>query len=163
MNYVESLDEKLQIARDQFEPLIGKKITGYELGELWCEEEREWSEWMDLPLYLSAGDEVISISWRNFDELAIERGRVLPFSLGGSTVRWQFEGVLSIEPALGKIISTVSIGRGELSIEDREVEIWTRLLIGFQSGEVLEVFNALDENGIDFHTTPVGCETKKCI
>jgi len=163
MNYAESLENKSQLIRNQFESMLGKPITGYELAELWCEEEKEWSEWMDIPLFLSSGEEVISISWQKFNELAIEKGRTLPFSLSGSTVRWLSEGVSNVEPAIGKIISSISIGRGEMSVEDREIEIWTRLLIGFDGGEVLEVFNALDESGIVFHTNPVSGETIKCI
>jgi len=42
------------------------------------------------------------------------------------------------------------LGRGEMSIEAKEVEIWTRLLIQVDEGW-LEVFNALDENGYAFH------------
>ena len=163
MKYVESLDEKSQLIRIQFEPLIGMPIKGYEVAEMWCSEEQKWSEWMDIPLFLNVGEKVISISWQKFNELAIATGRVLPFSLGGSTFRWLCEGVSTLEPAIGKVITTVSIGRGGMSIEDHEIEIWTRLLIGLEDGEVLEIFNALDENGIEFHAKSVKAEIKKCI
>jgi len=44
----------------------------------------------------------------------------------------------------------VMLGRGEMSIGGKAVEIWTRLVIGLDEGW-LEVFNALDENGYAFH------------
>ena len=37
-----------------------------------------------------------------------------------------------------------------MSIEGTEIEIWTRLLIETDKGWI-ELFNALDENGYDFH------------
>jgi len=151
MNYVESLESKIQIIRSQFKTLIGKTITGYEFAEMWHEEDNEWSEWMDLPVFLRLGNEVISISWFKFDALAIETGRVLPFSLCGSTVRWTGEGHTFLDLSVGKTVSSVSIGRGQMTVADSEIEIWTRLLIGFECGQVLEIFNALDENGVEFH------------
>lgn len=48
-----------------------------------------------------------------------------------------------------------------MSIEDNEVEIWTRLLIGFEDGNVLEIYSALDENGIEFHQKGVSGEKRK--
>jgi hypothetical protein len=53
------------------------------------------------------------------------------------------------------------LGQGEMAVEGREVEIWTRLMIETDRGWV-EIFNALDENGYDLHAekpagTFVGC------
>ncbi|TVV45496.1 hypothetical protein [Thalassolituus sp. C2-1] len=163
MNYVANIEEKIEFIRNQFSPLIGRKVRGYELAQLWCEDECGWDFWMDLPVFLSFDDATLSISWKNFDELAIAYDRCLPFSLEGSTVRWVCEGVSSLDSAIGKTLSFVSIGRGEMSIEEKEVEIWTRLLIGFEGGNVLEIYNALDENGIEFHQKGVLGESRKCI
>ena len=56
-----------------------------------------------------------------------------------------------INGAVGTCIGAVMIGRGQMSVEGRDIEIWTRLLIELGNGW-LEIFNALDENGYDFHT-----------
>jgi hypothetical protein len=86
----------------------------------------------------------------------------LPFPTDDATVRWVQDGVARIQPAVGTLISAVLIGRGQMSIEGRELEIWTRLLIECD-GCWLEIFNALDENGYDFHTTMPTGTFLKCI
>jgi hypothetical protein len=55
-----------------------------------------------------------------------------------------------MDAAVGASIRSVLLGQGEMSMEGQEVEIWTRLLVQLDTGW-LEVFNALDENGYDFH------------
>ncbi len=42
------------------------------------------------------------------------------------------------------------LGQGEMSIEGRDIEIWTRLVIETDRGW-LEIYNALDENGYEFY------------
>lgn len=163
MNYVNNLKEKKQLISNHFKPYIGKPIMGYEIAEVWSEEDKDWSEWMDVPLFLNVNNEVISISWQKFNELGIQSGRVLPFSLSSNTVRWKFEGVKEIEKSIGQIVSSVSIGRGDMELAGNDCEIWTRLLIEFESGDTLEVFNALDENGFVFHTDEVCGEIRQCI
>jgi hypothetical protein len=54
------------------------------------------------------------------------------------------------------------LGRGEMSIEGKEIEIWTRLLIATDRGW-LEVSNALDENRYDFHVEMPGGDFVSCI
>ncbi|MBD2113451.1 MULTISPECIES: hypothetical protein [Cyanophyceae] len=148
MLYVTAKEAKLQLIQNRFSGLLGQPILGYELAQMWCDDDQQWSDWMDLPLFLTVGDSTLSISWQKFDDLAIEVGRVLPFSLGGSTVRWQWEGVAVLDAILGATIAAVSLGRGQMSIGGSELEIWTRLLITLDSGITLDVFNALDANGI---------------
>ncbi len=58
-------------------------------------------------------------------------------------------------------ICGVSLGRGEMSIESRDIEIWTRLLFDL-GGSWLEVFNALDENGYALHLTKPEGEFRPC-
>lgn len=84
MKYLTSLKEKTDLIRHQFSALMGKEILGYELAQIWCEETVAWSEWNDLPVFLSIGSGELSISWQKFDELAIEVGRVLPFHFAGA-------------------------------------------------------------------------------
>lgn len=152
MNYVEDLKEKIALIRERFGGLIGEKIQGYELVQIWHASESKWSNWMDVPLFLTVGDQALSISWTKFDELAIEPGRVLPFPLGGSTTRWLNEGVEILDQVIGKQIISVSLGRGDMRIGRKEIEIWTRLLLSLDDGMTLDVYNALDENGIELLT-----------
>ena len=163
MKYISDLEDKIKLIQRHFSALIGGEVQGYELAQIWCDEERKWDNWMDIPLFLVIDGTALSISWSKFDDLGIEKGRVLPFSLGGSTVRWLCEGVELIDPIIGKKIDSISIGKGEMSIEEKEIEIWTRLLIKFEDGETFEIFNALDENGIELHNGKVQGIAKKCI
>ncbi|WP_341328614.1 hypothetical protein [Methylotuvimicrobium sp. KM2] len=158
-----TVEDKIGLIRERFAFLVGKEILGCELAQLWIEEDKEWSDWMDLPLFLCIGDSALSISWQKFDELAIENERVLPFTLCGSTVRWLCESIGALDNIVGRKIVSVSLGRGEMSIGEKELEIWSRLLIELTGGIILEVFNALDENGIEVHTVPIAGETLKCI
>ena len=155
MKYLTSLKEKTDLIRHQFSALIDKEILGYELAQIWCEETAAWSEWNDLPIFLSIGSGELSISWQKFDELAIEGGRVLPFSLCGSRVRWIDSGNIHLDAAIGRTVESVSLAQGEMTVGGSEIEIWTRLLIHFTGGGSLEIFNALDENGFELHAKTV--------
>lgn len=163
MNYVTAVDEKIELIRDRFGSLIGSEFRGYELAQLWCSNEKEWSDWMDIPLFLSFDQSALSISWEKFDDLAIEKGRVLPFSLGGSTVRWLCEGVELLDSLIGQKILGISLAKGQMTLGNADVEIWTRLLIELDSGSTLEIFNALDENGIELHADGFKENARKCI
>lgn len=151
MKYFTSLRDKTDLVHHQFSELIGKAIVGYELAQIWCEETATWSEWNDLPVFLSVGSSELSISWQKFDELAIEAGRVLPFSLCGSTVRWIDSGNIHLDAAIGRTVESVSLAQGEMTLGGSEIEIWTRLLIHLTGSGSLEIFNALDENGFELH------------
>lgn len=152
MKYFSSLKEKRDLVHHQFSELIGKKIKAYELAQIWCEETASWSEWNDLPVFLSIGSRELSISWQKFDELAVEAGRVLPFSVCGSTLRWIDSGNIHLDAVIGHTIESVSLAQ-ELIFGGHAM--WTRLLVHFEGGGSLEVFNALDENGFEFHTKTV--------
>lgn len=162
MNYVEDLKEKIALIRERFSGLIGEKVQGYELAQIWVESESDWSNWMDVPLFLTVGDQTLSISWVKFNELAIEPWRVLPFPLCSSTIRWLCEGVETLDQVTGKRIISVSLGRGDMTIEEKEIEIWTRLLLTLDNGMTLSVYNALDENGIELITEDKIGEAIKC-
>lgn len=162
MNYVSSKDDKISLIRTNFSNLLGKKITGYELAQIWFEETSEWSEWMDIPLFLCIGETTLSISWKKFDELAISEGRALSFSLCNSTVRWICEGVAELDKVVGHSIVSASLGRGEMSVNEADVEIWTRLLLELSNGFTLDVFNALDSNGVEVVTSQTIGEIHKC-
>ena len=65
-------------------------------------------------------------------------------------MRWVHNSIDRLNALIGSTILSVMLGRGEMTLEGRDLEIWTRLLIETDKGW-LEVFNALDENGYDFH------------
>jgi hypothetical protein len=163
MSYVTTVDEKIELIREIFSSLIGAEFRGYELAQMWCSDEEEWSNWMDVPLFLSFDESTLSISWEKFDDLSIENGRVLPFSLGGSTVRWLCEGVELLDSIIGQKILGVSLAKGQMTLGNSDIEIWTRLLIELNSGATLEIFNALDENGIEVHANGFKETARKCI
>jgi hypothetical protein len=155
-------DTQVPYIRDYFAELVGKSLLKYETAELRL-REGIWDPWNDLPIRLFVGEgDPTAVAWSHFSRLWIERGTALPFSTEGSEVRW----VENVIPALGQLIGSelrsVLLGRGQMSIEGHEIEIWTRLLLVFEAGW-LEIFNALDENGYAFHSEqPIG-EFIKCI
>jgi hypothetical protein len=122
----------------------------YSTAEL-LHDDGSWDAWTDLPIRIEWGaDRLIAVSWSKFDDLWLRTDASLPFSVEGLTVRWVHNSIDRLNAAIGSIILSVMLGRGEMSIGGRDVEIWTRLLIETDKGW-LEVFNALDENGYDFH------------
>ena len=144
------IDRKIEEIRSNFAAVIGARIKRYETAELQL-DDGTWIPYQDLPIRLHANTgEIIAISWSRFDDLWISRDLSLPFSIEGSTIRWVSHGIERINAAIGSPIRSVMLGQGEMSIGGREVEIWTRLLIQLDNGW-LEIFNALDENGYDFH------------
>ena len=86
----------------------------------------------------------------------------LPFPLGDASIRWVRNSIEKINGVVGGTISAVMIGLGEMSIEGRDVEVWTRLVIRV-GDSWLEIFNALDENGYDVHVSMPGGNFNRCI
>ncbi len=156
------LDLKVLAIRQHFAEWIGSKLISYETAELLL-SDGTWSPWPDLPIRLFAdSDRVIAISWSRFDDLWIANDSSLPFSIEGSTIRWVRNSIDAVNACVGGTIHSVSLGRGQLSIEDREIEIWTRLLIKV-GDRWLEIFNALDENGYKVHTAIPTGDFRACI
>jgi hypothetical protein len=150
MPEISNLDSKIETIRSAFSAAVGETLVCYETAELLL-IEGDWHPWPDLPIRLYTNThKVIAIAWSKFDDLWIARDASLPFQTEGSTVRWVRNSIEKINGALGSRIGSVMIGQGEMSIEGRDVEIWTRLVVEAGSGW-LEIFNALDENGYDFH------------
>lgn len=148
--------------RSHFAPLIGSRINRYETAEL-LHDDGTWGSWPDLPIRIFTDTAyVVSISWSRFDDLWLSNDTSLPFVAEEATTRWVANGIAGINGSIGRIIHHVLLGRGEMSIEGRQIEIWTRLVIDL--GECwLEIFNALDENGYSLHDSqPVG-EFMNCL
>jgi hypothetical protein len=158
VTYVETIEDKLKLVESSFSHLIGKELSGYEIAKV--EIEGVWSYWNDLPIYLAFGEDVLSISWTQLNELAISQCRTLPFNVSGFTLEWVDDGFDPLDKTVGKKILSVSLGRSEFSLEDNGIEIWTRLFIGLNNGKTLEIFNALDENGYCLHEKEICGEQK---
>ncbi len=102
------------------------------------------------PIRLYIGpDKLVAVLWSRIDDLRLANDTSLPLPTAGSTIRWVANGLQEVNPAVGASIKSVTLGQGELSIEGRPIEIWTRLLIRLDVGW-LEIFNALGENGHAF-------------
>ena len=98
MKYVESLEGKIQLLESSFSNLIGKELSGYEIAKV--EIEGKWSYWHDLPIFLTFGEELRSISWTQLNELAISPHRILPFNVSGFNLEWAEEGFEPLDLSL---------------------------------------------------------------
>ena len=107
-------------------------------------------------------EDVIAVSWSKLDDLWIASDLSLPFSLEGFTTRWVQNTFEKLNDVIGATIQSVKLGRGEMSIRGHDIEIWTRLLIQTDGGW-LEIFNALDENGYDFHLNAPADTFTDCV
>jgi len=153
------IDHRIGDIRSHFAAVVGATIVRYETAELLL-DDGTWDSWTDLPIRLyTDASKLIAISWSGFDDLWITEDFSLPFSIEGSTIRWVDNRLVKINAAIGASIRSVMLGQGEMSIDEREVEIWSRILVQLDKGW-LEIFNALDGNGYDFHTEK---PTGRCI
>jgi hypothetical protein len=155
-------ERKIRAIRTVFSDAIGVNIIRYETAEL-LHLDGSWLAWPDYPirLYLSEGG-MIAVAWSRFDDLWLATDLSVPFSIEEGEVRWVRDSVERINPAAGAVIRSVHLGRGEMSVEGEDVEIWTRLLIEVEGGW-LEIFNALDENGYAFHAVMPAGELVRCV
>lgn len=142
--------DKLSAIRKHFAPIIGSQMIRYETADI-LYEDGTWDNWPDLPIRIyTSSDGMVAVSWSKFEDLWLANDESLPFSIEGSTTRWVVNGLPEWNACLGATISAVLLGRGAMSIEGREIEIWTRLVLRLSCGW-LEIFNALDENAYAFH------------
>jgi hypothetical protein len=150
MDFVTTPADKLDRIAAAFGPLLGKRIIGYEVAELYCSESAAWAPWLGLPLYLVfEGGAVVSICWSKFDDLCVLPGRYQPHSLVGYEVRWVGEGLAVLDDLLGRALQGVWLGAGQMAFGANEVPIWSRLIMELAEGSPIEIFNALDENGFE--------------
>lgn len=160
--FLTMLEGTLADIRSKFAPLVGAVIVQFQTAEL-LHLDGTWTPWPDLPLRIvTANNGWIAISWSQFDDLWLRTDLSLPFDTGDSEVRWVENAIEDINRAINGTIRAVRLGRGQMSIEGTEIEIWTRLLIETDKGWI-EVFNALDENGYDFHPAMPNGEFVHCV
>jgi hypothetical protein len=162
MSSTQLLNEKIDAIKAHFAPLIGETISGYETAELLL-LDGTWEPWPDLPIRLHTLEtSSVGISWSKFDDLWLASDTSLPFSIEDSSIRWVKDSHEKMNTAIGSPIRSAMLGRGEMSIGGSAIEIWTRLVIQVGDGW-LEVFNALDENGYDYHHREPQGEFIRCI
>jgi len=156
------VESKINAIRAACTPVIGSKIAHFETAEI-LHDDGTWDDWPDLPLRLFCSNGVLlSISWSRFDDLWLSNDLSLPFAAEDAATRWKTNAVPQLEGILGRVIDAVWLGRGQMTIDSHDIEIWSRLVFDL-GGHWLEVFNALDENGYDLHAAkPVG-EFRKCV
>ena len=155
------IQEKLDLIREHFLPLIGCKIVRFETAEI-LHSDGTWSEWPDLPIRLFTDHgRTVSVSWSRFDDLFLVEGDALPFDADPETTRWRTNLPDRLYSIIGKKICGTMIGRGEMSLEGKDIPIWTRLVLNLD-GIWLEIFNALDENGYQIHESQPDGEFQRC-
>jgi len=122
------IDTKINSIREACTPLIGKTIECFETAEI-LHDDGTWDDRPDLPIRIyCTGNALISVSWSRFDDLWLSNDNSLPFVADVATTRWKPNGIEKITAAIGRTISGASLGRGEMSIESRDIEIGTRLV-----------------------------------
>ncbi|MCP4889534.1 MAG: hypothetical protein GY904_23375 [Planctomycetaceae bacterium] len=155
------IEDKLNAIRVACTPLIGKAIERFESAEI-LHDDGTWDDWPDLPIRLYCTNQtLLSISWSRFDDLWLSNDKSLPFTTDDATTRWKSNGLETIRAAIGRSVQGVSLGRGEITSESHDIEIWSRLVFDL-GGSWLEVFNALDENGYALHNAEPDGEFRKC-
>lgn len=153
---------KVTAIQKYFAPLIATKINRYQTAEL-IDDDGVWRSWSDLPIRIfTNSNTLVSVAWSKIDDLWLANDFSLPFAAEDATTRWVENDIMGINGCLGRTIQGVMLGRGEMSIEERQIEIWTRLVIDL-GDRWLEIFNALDENGYDFHDKMPTGEFVNCI
>ena len=160
-----NFQEKVDLIKEHFEPLIGSTVQELQTVQLYCDyfdgNEGEWDDWNDQPISLKFSENrFVSVSWSKFDEIWMASEKALSHS-SNMDFRWVTNNNSLLLPIMGQRLSSVWLGQGEMSIEERPIEIWTRLLLEFNNNW-LEIYNALDENGYDLHASkPIG-EMVRC-
>ena len=159
---IEEIEDKINAIREASTLLIGRTIEKFETAEI-LHDDGTWGDWPDLPIRVYCTDQkMVSISWSKFDDLWLSSDMSLPFATEDATTRWKSNGIDQLNMAIGQKIQGVLLGRGKMTIESRDIEIWTRLVFDL-GGTWLEVFNALDENGYALHIGKPSGEFRKCI
>jgi len=140
MEYLSIKEQKIELIKKTFTPLLGQVVEGYGIVELFDEDYDEWDLWHELPIRLHIGEERVSISWEKFDDLALSPNDEIDENWNEKVMRWAYEGVEALDNAKGHKIVGVAMARYPQS------EFWARLLIYLDNEKVLDIYNALDEN-----------------
>jgi hypothetical protein len=147
---IEEKAEKITAIRAHFLPLIGKALIEFETAQLLLDND-EWDNWFDLPIrLLFHPDMKVSVGWSHFDNLFLSHDDSVNFSIEDALVRWKRNGIAPMCQAIGEPLQSVALGRGDMSVEGNDIEIWSSIVLEFQTGW-LEIYNGMDENAFVFH------------
>jgi len=81
-SFYRRLDQKIDAIKSKFTPLLHNNFVRFEIAEL-RHDDGTWDAWLDLPVRLYSGRDVVSISWWNFDDLWLANDETSPFSAEG--------------------------------------------------------------------------------
>lgn len=141
---------KVAAIKKVFEKFIGTTLIGYSTAEIFTDQ---WEPWNDLPIRLKfSNGQLIAVAWSKFDDLWLSNDQSLPFDIYDSKVRWVENAFVDVNRLIGGVILSVSLGSGYLELEGQEITLDTRLIIETDQG-VIDIFNALDENGYAYLPT----------
>ena len=159
---IDSKDEKFISLKQHLEPMLGEKLQCIETALLKM-EDGSWDDWFDLPIRLFfRSEKVISVAWSYFDRLFISNDRSAPFDPADAEIVWKTERIKCFSSLQGQTLRSVSLGQGDMTVDGQAVEVWTRLLLEFDKGQ-MEIYNGLDENAFAFHEKlPSGRFEKIC-
>lgn len=135
---------KVEAIKKVFGEFMGATLVGYSTAEIFF---GQWEPWNDLPIRLAFDNgQIIAVAWSRFDDLWLSNDLSLPFDIYDSKVRWVENAFEEVNRLIGGAILSVSLGQGCLELEDQKISLDTRLIIETDQG-VMDIFNALDENG----------------
>lgn len=141
---------KVAAIQKVFGESMGATLIGYSTAEIFLDQ---WEPWNDLPIRLVFDNgQIIAVAWSKFDDLWLSNDLSLPFDIYDSQVRWVENAIEDINQLLGGVILSVSLGQGYLEVEEKKIPLDTRLIIETDRG-VVDIFNALDENGYAYLPT----------
>jgi hypothetical protein len=140
MEYLSIKEQKIELIKNSFDPLLGQKILDYSVAQLFDEEDECWEFWHELPLRLSIGSEKISVSWAKFDDLMIVAKDNIADEFQEQKIRWYTQDIEVLDGAKGHKIVSIALATYP------ESQFWNRLLLYLDNDTVLDIYNALDEN-----------------
>ncbi|OMQ22172.1 hypothetical protein [Serratia oryzae] len=135
---------KAEAIKKVFGTFIGATLIGYSTAEIFVDR---WEPWNDLPIRLAFNNgQIISVAWSKFDDLWLSNDQSLPFDIYDSKVRWIENAFDDLNRLIGGVILSVSLGQDYLELGGEETPLDIHLIIETDRG-VMDIFNALDENG----------------
>ncbi|WP_157968087.1 hypothetical protein [Edaphovirga cremea] len=141
---------KIEAIKNVFGKFTGATLIGYSTAEIFFDL---WEPWNDLPIRLEFNNgQIIAVAWSKFDDLWLSNDQSLPFDIYDSEVRWIENAFDDLNRLIGGVILSVSLGQDYLVWEGQEIPLDTHLIIETDQG-VMDIFNALDENGYAYLPT----------
>jgi len=158
-NSLQNLDLKVESVRKHGVSIIGKTITKIEFLEYRFGDEDSWTE-CETPILIHCGSSLLRIKWADFDKLWLSNDEELDDDDERYVASHDFD-----DAVVGRKIRGIWLGGGELlSFGEKSIDGWTRLFLDLGDDVWFEVYNKLDDNEYEIHTSkPVDCKLKFCI